>query len=92
MRQTMSKGYTLAYYIREIQKHGRRNNSYNELICAVCPRRGRRSVKFRQLCNWLGSRWLDILDGQGKYQGYGRTPKTRVLNVLKFRKRHGFVP
>jgi hypothetical protein len=78
--------------MREIKKKTKTQNTCEEIINKVIPNKGQKSVKFRQLQNWLDGQFFPIALGQGKYQGYGKTAKTRLIKTLKFRKDHGFAP
>jgi len=84
----VSKGYTMAYFIREIKKC-KRTDSPSDIIVKLC---GRAPVKELALDYWLEFKIYMIAFGYGVYSGYGKTPKQRLLNVFRFRKKHGFVP
>ena len=87
----MSKGYTIAYYMRIIKKCPR-NSTTQAIIEAIAPRSGMNSQKFKTLNDWTDNKLGLILIGAGKYYGYGSTPRARLLKVLRFRKVWGLVP
>ena len=87
----MSKGYTIAFFINEINtKVKRKNNSFTGIINLISPTYGVESVKFKTLNSFVGGGYVDIVNGYGKYAGFGKTPKTRLLKALKLRKKFGF--
>ena len=84
-----SKGYTLAYYIREVQGCGTTGGT-NGLVNGLAPIGLTKSVKFQTLNTFLGGNFNAIAGGTGKFVGLAKTPRGRVLKALRFRKKNGF--
>ena len=85
----MSKGYTIAFFISELNSKVGRTNSVDAIIDAISPTYGVNSVKLGTLDGLVGS-FTSVANGEGKYAGFGKTPKTRLLKALKLRKKLGF--
>lgn len=85
----MSKGYTIAFFINELQSKAKPSNSAASIANVISPIYGVDSVKFSTLNSLVGNFGL-VANGIGKYAGFGKTPKTRLLKALKLRKKNGF--
>jgi hypothetical protein len=85
----MSKGYTIQFFINEISTKVNRGNDVNAFIKAISPVYGINSVKIGALDNFIGD-LNKVANGRGRYAGFGKTPKARVLKALKLRKKLGF--
>lgn len=86
---SMSKGYTIAFFINELESKVGRNSSVNNVISTISPRYGLDSVKLNALNVFVGN-FTNVANGTGKYAGFGKTPRTRLLKALKMRKKFGF--
>lgn len=84
-----SKGYTIAFFIREINSKVKSSNSTSVIVNTISPTYGVASVKLGTLSDFIGS-FNNVANGVGKYAGFGKTPKTRLLKALKLRKKNGF--
>jgi len=85
----MSKGYTMSYFINEITEKVSTRDRASVAIKKLFPNKGTDSVKYQALCNWLGADFFRVACGVTKYNGLGKTSKTRLLKALKFRKKTG---
>ena len=87
----MSKGYTITFFINEIQSKVSSKNSVSAVAIAnaISPNNGLSGVKLATLNDFVGN-YYDVVNGTGKYAGFGKTPRTRLLKALKLRKKHGF--
>lgn len=86
----MSRKYTIAYFINEISTKTRPSLSSVGVVNAISPMYGFNSVKIQTLNHLIGN-FNAVAGGIGKYAGFGKTPKTRLLKALKLRKKLGFV-
>jgi len=86
----MSKGYTIAFLINEVKTKLKSSNlSPLGVAYSLSPQKGINSVKIEALSKFIGN-FDGVVNGSGKYAGYGKTPRTRLLKALKLRKKHGF--
>ena len=85
-----SKGYTISFFINEIQSKVGHNSNVASLVDAISPVYGADSVKINTLSSFVGN-FNAVASGTGKYAGLGKTPRARLLKALKLRKKHGFV-
>lgn len=96
----MSKGYTISYFIREIEKLSNKDLNRNDIYDLLSPRLGFHSVKSTALDNFLSSYVTASLLSAGTARRIafsdthlitsGKTPRTRLLRALKSRKKTGF--
>jgi len=85
-----SKGYTIAFLINEVKTKLKSSNiSPLSVAHTLSPNKGLNSVKIEALNTFIGN-FTGVVNGKGKYAGYGKTPKTRLLKALKLRKKLGF--
>ena len=85
----MSKGYTIAFFINEIQSKVSSRGDASALVKAISPVYGINSVKIGALDTFVGNLGR-VVNGNGKYAGFGKTPKSRLLKALRLRKKLGF--
>ena len=87
----MSKGYTLNYFINTISSASNRQIEQNGVFRVISPRLGGTSVKAQALVNFLGGHGttFSVVNGSGRFAGFGKTPRARLLKALKLRKRNG---
>ena len=84
----MSKGYTITYFIQELQSKCALKENKWMIIFKLCPKYSIYSAKFKALDKWLDGKFYEIADGNGKYAGYGKHPRTRIIKALQLRKKH----
>lgn len=85
----MSKGYTITFFINELTTKVKGKKTAGSIVDAISPTYGKSSVKFSTLNNFVGN-FDAVANGTGKYAGFGKTPKARLLKALKLRKKFGF--
>lgn len=85
----MSKKYTITYFINEIQTKTKGSHGSLGVVNAISPTYGLDSVKIETLNSLIGD-FNAVVNGFGKYAGFGKTPRTRLLKALKLRKKFGF--
>lgn len=85
----MSKGYTIQFFINEINTKVKSSYNAHNFVNAISPIYGNQSVKIQTLNSLVGN-FNKVANGIGKYAGYGKTPKSRVLKALRLRKKLGF--
>lgn len=75
----MHKGYTINYFIREVQSAALRGASTATAVATeLAPRGGSRSQKLRRLTSLVGN--LNTVVNNSRL---GRTPKARLLTALR---------
>lgn len=88
----MSKGYTIQYFLNTFA--GVSNTALNRqgVYDVVSPRYGAESIKAFTLDEYLSGRTLNVYRGVGGFSNLGKTPRTRLINALKLRKKLGYFP
>ena len=82
-----SKAYTLNRLISEVREVSRTDaKSVGALFESLSPRKGKQSAKVAKMDEFLDYQ----LDAVVKESSLGATPRQRLLNALKFRKKYGF--
>lgn len=80
----MTKAYTLNRLINEVSNlNYRQVKDFNTFVQAVSPRAGIYGRKVEVLDNFLGGHLNRIINSPA----FGKTPRTRVLNALRARKK-----
>lgn len=87
----MSKGYTIQSFIDLFSTTTNSTLTKVGVDTVVSPRFGVYSVKFDALSTWLNDDVSGVFNGRGTYATLGKTPRTRLLNALKNRQKHGSV-
>jgi hypothetical protein len=82
-----TKAYTLNSLIAEVAAVSVRVN-VNTLVETLSPVAGENSAKFQAIDSWLNGYLNDVLIGDTFIAG--ASPRTRLLNALKYRKTHGY--
>ncbi len=87
----MTKGYTIAFFVREIQKMKITAKTLKEkhgVYKALSPRRGYWSLKAILLDVWTQGNVDEIIAGRtARAKKLGKTPKARLLKALANRKK-----
>jgi hypothetical protein len=88
----MTKGYTLNYFVNLISTSRSRQLTTTQAVYSfVSPRFGYNSTRALVLDTWLGYNTREIVNGDGRFANYGKTPRARLLKALRNRKANGFV-
>ena len=87
----MSKGYTINYFSTVIKTFTTGKLTSLGVVGAVAPIGGVTSIKVQALNSWLGGNLLAIESGKGRFAGFGKTSKTRLLKALNLRYKNGTV-
>jgi hypothetical protein len=83
-RMVYSKAYTLSRLISEVRNVSRSDASNaNSLVYALSPRKGFKSAKVAKMNEFLDGKLSAILNSST----LGATPRQRLLNALKARKK-----
>jgi phage antirepressor YoqD-like protein len=80
----MSKGYTISFYLRELSNSSSSTTfrNVNDVYTFISPRKGKSSVKAKQLNAWLNGKTQSVLTNSK----FGKTPRQRLINALIARK------
>jgi len=86
-----SKGYTMAFFTRAIKSATAKTISNVGISGVLSPKGGTTSVKVQTLNGFLGGSLSAIENGKGRFAGFGKTSRSRVLKALSLRKKNGTV-
>lgn len=78
----MSKGYTISFYVDQLKNTTKQFQSANDVYSFISPRKGRNSVKVRQLNTWLGGKTTQVVNSTK----LGKNVKQRLITALLIRK------